>query len=484
MINFMKNKKLLALVLMVSLSASSLILLRSNKAYAYSTSNGIENVVRIGGTNRFDTSSKIAGYGWKQSDNVVLVGAEGDINFADALAGIPLAYSLNAPILLTNVTSTPDEISNEISKLKAKNIYILGGIGTVSQAQENIFKSEGYTVTRIFGATRYDTAIKIADKLNNRSKVSKIYLTTSSQFQYALAASTYAALENAAILFTDGDVLNQATQSEILKLGIKDIEIIGGGSILSSNVDSDLKELGLNVSRVEGNTPEEVASNLINENKDKINGIALASNSIFSDALCGSALPAKNNMAIVFVNKTFDCGNIVNNVKNVVIYGGTGVISQALEDDVENIVNTIDISKLNDRNQAIKDGNVVMISTIDSKGSEDENEVYNTKKLDEFIKNFNNFKEGKVRIIKYVKQGNKVWINKLADIKYDGKNLIYVTYDAYSEANIITAGTSASFGKIVKTCSNNNIRYALLESEDIKEDMGVTILSFSSNNIK
>ena len=359
MINFMKNKKLLALVLMVSLSASSLILLRSNKAYAYSTSNGIENVVRIGGTNRFDTSSKIAGYGWKQSDNVVLVGAEGDINFADALAGIPLAYSLNAPILLTNVTSTPDEISNEISKLKAKNIYILGGIGTVSQAQENIFKSEGYTVTRIFGATRYDTAIKIADELNNRSKVSKIYLTTSSQFQYALAASTYAALENAAILFTDGDVLNQATQSEILKLGIKDIEIIGGGSILSSNVDSDLKELGLNVSRVEGNTPEEVASNLINENKDKINGIALASNSIFSDALCGSALSAKNNMAIVFVNKTFDCGNIVNNVKNVVIYGGTGVISQALEDDVENIVNTIDISKLNDRNQAIKDGNVI-----------------------------------------------------------------------------------------------------------------------------
>ena len=127
---------------------------------------------------------------------------------------------------------------------------------------------------------------------------------------------------------------------------------------------------------------------------------------------------------------------------------------------------------------------MVMLSTIDSKGSEDENEVYNTKKLDEFIKNFNNFKEGKVRIIKYVKQGNKVWINKLADIKYDGKNLIYVTYDAYSEANIITAGTSASFGKIVKTCSNNNIRYALLESEDIKEDMGVTILSFSSNNIK
>ncbi|APM37722.1 cell wall-binding repeat-containing protein [Clostridium kluyveri] len=328
----MKNKKLLALVLIVSLSTSPLILLKCNRAYAYSTSNGIQNVVRIGGTNRFDTSSKIAEHGWKQSDNVVLVGAQSDIDFADALAGTPLAYSLNAPILLTNIISTPDEINDEISKLKAKNIYILGGTGTVSQAQENIFKSEGYAVTRIAGATRYDTAIKIADELNNKSKLS--------------------------------------------------------------------------------------------------------------------------------------------------------VVSQSLEDEVKNMGDTIDISKLGDRDQVIKDGNVVMISTIDSQDKENKNEVYNTKNLDQFIRNFNNFKEDKVRIIKYVKQGNQIWINKLADIKYDGKNLIYVTYDIYSGANIVTDSTSASFTKIVKTCSNNNVRYILLENEDTKEDMGVTVLSFSSNSIK
>lgn len=283
------------------------------------------------------------------------------------------------PILLTNIISTPDEISDEISKLKAKNIYILGGTGTVSQVQENIFKSEGYAVTRIAGATRYDTAIKIADELNNKSKLSKVYLTTSSQFQYALAAATYAALENAAILFTDGDILNQATQLEILKLDVKDVEIIGGSGIVSSDVDSELKELGLNVSRVGGNTPEEVVSNLINQNEDKINGIAIASNSIFSDALSGAVLSAKNNMATVFVNETFDYSNIANNITSAVIYGGTGVVSQSLEDEVKNMGDTIDISKLCDRDQAIKDDNVVMISTIDSQDKEDKNEVYNTK---------------------------------------------------------------------------------------------------------
>lgn len=137
--------------------------------------------------------------------------------------------------------------------------------------------------------------------------------------------------------------------------------------------------MGLNVSRVGGNTPEEVVSNLINQNEDKINGIAIASNSIFSDALSGAVLSAKNNMATVFVNETFDYSNIANNITSAVIYGGTGVVSQSLEDEVKNMGDTIDISKLGDRDQAIKDDNVVMISTIDSQDKEDKNEVYNTK---------------------------------------------------------------------------------------------------------
>jgi len=49
-------------------------------------------------------------------------------------------------------------------------------------------------------------------------------------------------------------------------------------------------------------------------------------------------------------------------------------------------------------------------------------------------------------------------------------NDVYVTYDTYSGSNIITEGsTSVSFAKIVKTCSNNNVRYALLENEDTKK---------------
>ena len=55
-------------------------------------------VDRISDANRYLTAIEISKEGWTKSDTVVL--ARGD-NYADALAGVPYAHQLNAPILLT-----------------------------------------------------------------------------------------------------------------------------------------------------------------------------------------------------------------------------------------------------------------------------------------------------------------------------------------------------------------------------------------------
>ena len=47
----------------------------------------------------------------------------------------------------------------------AKNIYILGGNAAISDDCANKLKTTGYTVNRISGATRYETAAAIASKL-------------------------------------------------------------------------------------------------------------------------------------------------------------------------------------------------------------------------------------------------------------------------------------------------------------------------------
>jgi len=83
-------------------------------------------VSRLAGSNRFDTSVKISQQGWSAGAKTVII-TNGN-EFADALSGAPLAYQLDAPILLTEQNKLSSTVKKEISRLGAKEAIILGGI--------------------------------------------------------------------------------------------------------------------------------------------------------------------------------------------------------------------------------------------------------------------------------------------------------------------------------------------------------------------
>jgi len=112
---------------------------------------------RLAGDNRYATSAAISVAGWQSSDNVILVSGE---DFPDALAGTTLAGFKDAPVLLTAKDSLSSETLAELKRLKANNIYILGGTSVISKSVEDLLARD-YTVTRIFGPSRYETAVKI-----------------------------------------------------------------------------------------------------------------------------------------------------------------------------------------------------------------------------------------------------------------------------------------------------------------------------------
>ncbi|CAB1262555.1 N-acetylmuramoyl-L-alanine amidase LytC [Clostridiaceae bacterium BL-3] len=306
-----------------------------------------QNVIRLGGTDRFDTSVKIADYGWKSSRNVVIADGQGNDAFADAVAGTSLAYYLNCPILLTNIVSTPDIVKNEIKKLGAENIYIMGGTGVISASQENSFRSEGYNVTRIAGTDRFDTACRAADILNSKSKISKVYIVPSDKFQYALIAAPYAAREGAAILFTGpGDEnmradVNGKTRSEILKLGVKNAVVVGSYNVVSYDVEAQLENMGLNCLTIHGTTPQSVASGFMDTNKGS--GISISSDSFFADALSSSVLTARHNYNPLLVNTKLRY-TLDDVSKPVLLFGGTGVVSDNLGNYIKDSAGAHDIS--------------------------------------------------------------------------------------------------------------------------------------------
>jgi hypothetical protein len=134
---------------------------------------------------------------------------------------------------------------------------------------------------------------------------------------------------------------------------------------------------------------------------------------------------------------------------------------------------------------AIKDGNIVMISYIDSVSSKTHNnmEIYNINRLDDFIKSIDKGKKDKILIAEYGKNVTGTWVNKLFDLKYDGKKIIYIEYDSYSNPNAFIPSQPQIFSKIIKRDYPNAIAYRICYSEEDKNNECGRLISFHKNSI-
>jgi hypothetical protein len=138
------------------------------------------------------------------------------------------------------------------------------------------------------------------------------------------------------------------------------------------------------------------------------------------------------------------------------------------------------IEESRDFEASLKNGSVIMVSRDNS----NELEVYNIATLDKFIESFINGKEGYVRIIKGTIVNGKLFVNKLDEYETDGKIIKSTPYDPYYNKDKFTEGRPNYCPKIVKTYSDNGIRYALLESKDTPDNMGATVISFDKSSLK
>jgi hypothetical protein len=127
--------------------------------------------------------------------------------FSDALAGGPLAASVNGPLLLTEgapVSSTLDpRTQGEIQRVlpSGGTVYILGGDLALSSNIDTTLEGLGYVVVREAGTDEYATAVDIAQQMGNPST---IFEATGLSFYDALSAVPAAIKVHAAILLTNG----------------------------------------------------------------------------------------------------------------------------------------------------------------------------------------------------------------------------------------------------------------------------------------
>ena len=193
---------------------------------------------RIAGADRYETAAKISLQNYTSPQATVYI-ANGQ-NFPDALAGAALAGAKGAPLLLVPTSGPlPTSVFNELQRLAPNTIVIFGGLASVSTAMSDAIGAAvpGAAISRLAGATRYDTAAAIA-AAGFTNPQATVYIASGVGFADALAGAALAGHKGAPLLLvpTTG-ALPGSVSTELGDLAPTLIVVFGGTVSVSTPME-------------------------------------------------------------------------------------------------------------------------------------------------------------------------------------------------------------------------------------------------------
>lgn len=281
---------------------------------------------RISGENRVETSIELSASSFDKSPYVFI--ASGRL-FPDALTGGVLASLYNAPILLSN-DPIEDSIINEIHRLGARKIFIIGGYDTLSLRYEEIFKSrlKGIDTERIAGSDRYGTSVEVAKKIYAKyPNTDKAVLASGETYPDALTSSVLAAKMQTPLYLARKQFIPSVVKNDIVEKNRKEIIIAGGKNTLD-----DFKVNSIKWDRVSGKDRYETAVKIaLYTYPNSVSGY-LASGENFADALSTVPVAAKNKKPILLTSRYTASKALIdyvkeNYIRDFIVVGGNNSVS-------------------------------------------------------------------------------------------------------------------------------------------------------------
>ncbi|MEO6143059.1 MAG: cell wall-binding repeat-containing protein, partial [Dermatophilaceae bacterium] len=298
-------------------------------------------VKRISGANRVATAVEVskaifAAAGKPDGASAVVVASsEG---FADGATGGPLAAAVHGPLLLTRGASLDPATAAEITRIlpPGGTVHVLGGVGAISANVASSLTQLGFTVTRLAGADRYATAVKVAESLPGATT---ILLTSGLIFPDALSAGPAAAHAGGVVLLTKGATLPSATEAYVAAHPGAEVFAVGGDAAKAMpGMPTDHRLVG--VDRYETGTL--VASRFFSQPTK----LTFASGENFPDALSGGAYASQLGSPILLVRASLVPASVTTylraNLTSVVgsaLVGGPGVVAENVRALLEGTLN-------------------------------------------------------------------------------------------------------------------------------------------------
>jgi putative cell wall-binding protein len=283
---------------------------------------------RVAGTDRIGTAIESSFFSPTLAKAVVVARSD---DYADALAGAPLAVARQAPMLLNPTAALDPRVQAEIERAlpKGGTVFLLGGLSALSQSVQDSIAGDGYNVIRYQGADRFATALTIASA--GLGDPSTLFLTTGTNFADALPAGPAAAEKSGAILLTNGTTMPASVQAYIAAHSSASRFAIGGPAAAADPAATPV------VGTDRYDTAKRVAATFFTSPAD----VGLASGLAFPDALGGGTAVAELGGPLLLTDpavlspaaQTYLSTNKAG-IGAVWIFGGSSAVGTAVEQAV------------------------------------------------------------------------------------------------------------------------------------------------------
>lgn len=261
-----------------------------------------KNVIhqRFQGENRAKTAVNVQRHYFANTNKVILVN---DNAYPDAISATNVSMG-KYPLLYTGKNSLSVETKSALDKMFLDEIYLMGGVNTISKNVENKLRKNfpHAKITRIMGNNRYDTS---AESVKTRANTTNLIFAAGTNYADALYATSLAAHQNAPILLVSNEGLSQSTRKFIQSIGnIDSVTIVGGEISVNQSVKNQIEALTKKrVTRLAGvdryESSVEVAKR-VNANPAEV---ITTSGEVFADALVSSTVAQKIKAPILLVKK-------------------------------------------------------------------------------------------------------------------------------------------------------------------------------------
>nr|WP_207733834.1 cell wall-binding repeat-containing protein [Clostridium sp. 1001275B_160808_H3] len=254
------------------------------------------------GINRYATAVELSKSSFNSAETIVI---SNGYAIPDGLAATPIASYYKGPLLLVESSSIPSATQNEIKRLGAKNVIIVGGTGVVTPAVENQLRNLGISkFTRLGGINRYETALQVAKYIDqNLYDVENVVIANGYGEADSMSIAPVSGRDKMPIILVEPNSIPSSVNSWLRSEELNNAYLIGGTGVLTDNVLSQVNSMtkqDISNNRLGGANRYETNAKVIERfYGDVVNKVYVTEGLELADALTAGPVAALNESPVV-----------------------------------------------------------------------------------------------------------------------------------------------------------------------------------------